>query len=97
MLSQDRPILAKVFQFQPSRRGGPGRAGAPGLICGRRCWAGQGEGVCAGVMGPSETCLKSCNRSGVKNARGENLWAKIGGLGKDWLGLGKDCILWSKI
>ena len=49
-------------------------------------------------MGTSGLCQKSCKRFGVKNARGENLFAKNeGGVAKDWGGLGKECILWVKL
>ena len=53
-----------------------------------KVWSGRvAGGGRAGAMGTSGLCPKSCRRFGVKNARGENLWAKIGGgLGKDWGG-----------
>ena len=76
---------------------GPGWAG-PG-------WLGRigGGGGCAGVLGTSETWPKGCNRFGVKDARKENWWAKIGGSGPRLVGsgqklcfVGKKLILWAK-
>ena len=40
-------------------------------------------------MGTSGLCPKSCKRFGVKNVRGENLWAKIGGSGQRLGGSGQ--------
>ena len=55
----------------------------------RRWAAGMGGGR-AGAMGSSGLCPKSCKRFGVKNARGENFWAKSEGV---WGGLGKECMV----
>ena len=57
--------------------GGSGqRMGGSGQV-----WSGRAAGGGrAGAMGTSGLCLKSCKRFGVKNARGENLWAKSDGV-----------------
>ena len=64
---------------------GAGRA-LGGGVGGARRGSGRAAGMegRAGSVGTAGLCLKSCKRFGVKillkNARGENLWEKSGGV-----------------
>ena len=48
---------------------------------GRRPTGGYGRG-CAGAVGTSGLCQRSCKHFGVKNARKESLWKRMKGTGE---------------
>ena len=66
-------------------RVGPGRVGLGRTSMGGTCRSHGNVGIVSEKL-----------QFRVKTARGENLWRRLGCLGKDWGCLGKDGILWAK-